>query len=66
MPKNEPELLKLSELEQRIVQELQHKQMEIDLLSRSLRIPFIEIGTVIYLMRLKGFIFIENWKYYVI
>ena len=52
-------------IEQRIIQKLQQEPMEIDVLSRLLKISSAEIGTVMSLMQLKGLIFIENGKYYV-
>jgi len=55
----------LNNLEQRIIQELQQEPMEIDVLSRSLKISSAQIGTTMSLMQLKGLIFIENGKYYV-
>jgi len=65
MPKNGQELPGLDELEQKIIQKLQQEPMEIDMLSRLLKISSAEIGTTMSLMQLKGLIFIENGKYYV-
>lgn len=65
IPPNGSQFSKLSELEQKIIQKLQQEPMEIDVLSRSLKISSAEIGTTMSLMQLKGLIFIENGKYYV-
>jgi len=57
-------LQNLSSIEQQIIQKLQQEPMEIDGLSRLLKISSAEIGTAMSLMQLKDLIFIENGKYY--
>ncbi len=51
--------------EERIIQKLQEEPMEIDILSRLLKVPITDLGTIMSLMQIKGLIFIENGKYYV-
>jgi len=55
----------INNIEQCIIQKLQQEPMEIDVLSRLLKISSAEIGTTMSLMQLKGLIFIENGKYFV-
>lgn len=55
----------LSNIEQRIIKELQKESMEADILSRMLEISISEIGTTISLMQIKGLVFSENGKYYI-
>ncbi len=57
-------LLKLNKLEQSIVKQLQQEPMEIDVLSRLVKVPIWELGTALSLMQLKGFIGEEAGKYY--
>ncbi|MBU2545450.1 DNA-processing protein DprA [Patescibacteria group bacterium] len=52
-------------LEQQIIQKLQEEPMEIDILSRLLKVPITDLGTTMSLMQIKGLVFIENGKYYV-
>ncbi|MEA3305545.1 MAG: DNA-processing protein DprA, partial [Candidatus Omnitrophota bacterium] len=54
-----------NKLEQSIVEKLQQEPMEIDALSRLLKISASEIGTTVSLMQLKALIFEEEGKYYV-
>ena len=54
-----------TQLEDVIVQKLQEEPMEIDILSRLLKVPITDLGTTMSLMQIKGLVFIENGKYYV-
>lgn len=52
-------------VEQEIINQLQKEALDIDTISRSLRVSAAELGTILSLMQLKGFVKKENNKYYV-
>ncbi len=60
-----PSVVHFTQIEKRIVQELQKEPMEIDLLSRSLNISAAETGKILSFMELKRVIYKERGKYYV-
>lgn len=52
-------------LEERILEHLRHEPMEADSLARALSVSVAQLGTALSLMQLKGFINLDNGKYYI-
>ena len=59
------EFLKLGKLEQLIVKKLQAEPMEIDVLTRAVKVSASEIGTALSLMQIKRLVVEERGKYYI-
>ena len=51
-------------LEQKIIEQLKREPMKTDDMARTFKIPVAKIGTTLSLMQLKGFINLDNGKYY--
>jgi len=58
------DLTKSSGLEQRIIEQLKREPMKADEMARLFATPVAHLGTTLSLMQLKGFINLDNGKYY--
>jgi predicted Rossmann fold nucleotide-binding protein DprA/Smf involved in DNA uptake len=52
-------------LEEKIISQLKRESMNADDMARLFAVPVSQLGTALSLMQLKGFINIDNGKYYV-
>ena len=56
---------KLDTLENKIIDQLKREPMKADQMARLFALPVSQIGTTLSLMQLKGFINLDNGKYYI-
>ena len=56
---------KCDTLEQKIIEQLKREPLKVDQLARLFSVPVAQLGTSLSLMQLKGFINLDNGKYYI-